>query len=70
MNATWKNTDERSESGWNVVHCFKRAPGFGAGVLLELGFDNTKPAEMRGTCERRIADRFDCVVGDLVLEVI
>jgi hypothetical protein len=66
--ATWRNVDDLSVSGWSVLEVSHRSRGF-CGALVALGFDNTRPDETRGQTERRIAARFEVPRGDLVLEV-
>jgi hypothetical protein len=67
MNATWRNLHNRSKTGLDVVHVYSR--GFG-GIPTLWGQDNTRPAELRGTCERRIAKRFHIQRADLILEIV
>lgn len=66
MGATWRGY----KTGWNVIRVLLRTYAFSTGSkMLLLGFDNTRPSEMKGTCERRIARRFDAKVSDLILEI-
>jgi hypothetical protein len=71
IDATWRGILNITND-WHVLQISRRAPGFGLGYILELGYDNTRPDESLGMTERRIAQRFDMVGqrGDLIIEVL
>jgi hypothetical protein len=68
-NATWKQLDNMTSTGWSVLRVCRRVHGM-CGLVSELGFDNTRPDESVFMTERRIAKRFDVKRRDLVLEVL
>lgn len=64
--AEWRNLDNRSQSGWNVLRVLRK----GYDLPLLLGIDHTRPDENRLSTEKRISERFDVKKQELILEIV